>query len=335
MKLSIISPNINNGIVLNEFLISLKEQTNQDFEIILVLNNNNKKTFAIIEENLTFFGSRLKFILNNTKRNAQTDIISAFHLIKAKYATIVFPDNELKTNFVEKLTEELDENSPDVLEYSPRLTGTVKWKAKNRLLPKYYENIQNYPEILAYTYPFIFNKVFSKKIIFNFLKYRPLEVKDSKFCVELTYFLMLSAKSYQYVDNYFLKEEINTNLWISPLGFIEQFQRVKDYLEVNNIKLLHEIEYAELHFIQVILGTILINWKHSIFQKIIKSGEVNAIVIRNEKALNLIKKFLEKKHKEQQLFFTTNLYINKETEESSFLKTIPNRKEWENIFSKL
>lgn len=59
MELALIVPNIGNSIMLKDVLSTLREQDNQDFEIVLVLTNTGKNMYAALEKYLQFLARGL------------------------------------------------------------------------------------------------------------------------------------------------------------------------------------------------------------------------------------------------------------------------------------
>ncbi|ADN69038.1 glycosyltransferase [Mycoplasmopsis fermentans] len=335
MKLSIISPGINSAKSLKNILEGMKDQNNQDFELILALRNPSAKMYSIIEKYLAFFGTRLKFITNNRQRTIQSDIVCAFHLVKGSYATIINSDNSMRSYFAQELTNYIEKFNPDVLEYRPRLVGTVKWKPNPRLEEEKLYNIQENHQVLAYTYPFIFNKVFKKSLINQFLKHRSIVVNDSKFCIELNYFMLLKAQSYLYTNKRIVREFIPSSLWLNPKTFIEQFKAIENYVKTNNLKFEQEIAYARMYFLQIFLGALLNTWRLRFWSKDVIKDRINYNEKRADRFVNELYKYLEKEHLDNSLFFNTNIYVIKNNFEANFLKTLPKVKKWEDILDNL
>ncbi|UUD34739.1 glycosyltransferase [Mycoplasmopsis caviae] len=335
MKLSIISPGISSAKNLKNILDGMKDQNSQDFELILALRTPTAKMYELIEKYLKFFGTRLKFIVNNRSRSIQSDIVCAFHLVKGSYVTIINCDNWIRPYFAQELTNYIEKYNPDVLEYRPRLVGTVKWKPNSRLEENRLYNISNQHHVLAYTYPFIFNKVFKKSLISQFTKYRTIVVSDSKFCIELNYFLLLKAQSYIYINKRIVREFISSVMWLNPKTFVQQFKAIENYVQTNNLKFEQEIEYAKIYFLQIILGALLNTWRLRFWSKGVIRDRINYNEKRAERFINELYRYLKKEHEENNLFFNTNIYINKNTIESNLLKSLPNIKKWDDILDQL
>ncbi|VEU75191.1 Glycosyl transferase family 2 [Mycoplasmopsis maculosa] len=334
MQLSIIVPNIKTSIELENTLENFRTQNTQDFELILVITNINKTMYSLLEEGLKFFGSRLKFILNSNRKSIQNNIVSGFHLVKGKYVTIIYTDNKLKDHYVEDLVNLSSKYDTDVIEYRPRLINTIRWKPEPRIKPLHVYNILNEPEYVAYAYPFIFNKIFKNSLIQQFIKFKQKELNDTKFAVELTYMLLLKSTSYVYENIRIIKENISSSLWLTPKNFIYQFNEIINYVEINNIKLSHEINYANLYFLQLFLAGLLKTWRRrfslNVFKDITNYNEK-----RSTKFTEDLYKYLEKFHKDNLLFFTTNIYMLKNNSETKSLKKLPPINKWNDILGEL
>ncbi|MEA4115510.1 hypothetical protein VBM87_01780 [Mycoplasma sp. 744] len=337
MKISLIIPEIDNPFILEDVLYKLKEQNNQDFEIILALKNNSKSIFKVFEKYLIFFGSRLKFILNTKKRTTQNDISIAFHLVKNDYVNILFPNTHIKKTFINDLDKLLNcEKEPDIIEFTPLFKGDVKWYVNSRIEENFYNNselLKKYPFLLAYTFPIINNKLINKKLIQQFIKFKPSKANSSIFCLELVYFLMLKAKSYYFSNEIIFSQYVNLTNDLNINILLDQFNRLKEYIVVNDLKLTHEIEYAELYFIQIFLATLINLGKSETFYTWNKNKELKEF--KKEKIYHQILSFIIKKQNTGLNFYNTNFYLNQNKIESKYLKSIPDDKNIHNLINVL
>lgn len=339
MKLSIISPNISSTKNIKRVLDGFKDQNNQDFELILVLSNMTSAMYSVLNKYLEFFGSRLKFVVNNKRKSVQSDIVCAFHLIKGEYTMIYYNDNPFRSYFVKELidlTQTYDEC--DIIEFRPRLIGTLAWKPNPRLKPGYVYNIENEPEFVAYAFPFIFNKLYKSSFLNKFVKYHPNESNDAKFCIDLTYYLLIHAQKYVYVHTRIVREFISSSLWLNPVNFINQFKNISNYVQALNIKLSLELEYASFYFMQIFLAGILSSWRvrpSSVLTGKFFNDRSNYSEKRAQKFSNELYKYIKKMHEENSLFFSTNPYILRSNPETQFMLYVPEIKKWNDILDKL
>ncbi|WAM02893.1 glycosyltransferase [Mycoplasmopsis felis] len=114
----------------------MKYQENQDFEIILCLNNNKntQKIINDINEYYSFFNSRIKLIHNFKNISNQYNLLSSFNVISGDYVVVLNSDNKLKKHYIDKMIKDSQEYDVDILEYQPRIIGSIRWKPKQRLI---------------------------------------------------------------------------------------------------------------------------------------------------------------------------------------------------------
>ncbi|EIN15103.1 Glycosyltransferase [Mycoplasmopsis agalactiae 14628] len=334
MELALIVPNIGNSIVLKDVLSTLREQDNQDFEIVLVLTNTGKNMYAALEKYLQFFGSRLKFITNSKRRSIHKDIVAAFHLIRAKHSYIYFPDNDGSVSFVRQLLETISKYDADIVEFRPRLVNTIRWKPFPRLEPNKIFALSKNPEVVAYSYPFIFNKVFKTKLLNSLPKFKLRELNDTKLQVYLNYLLLINASTYAYTNEVIVRENIQSDMWLAPNNFIYQFNELLSYVKMNNLKLQQEIKYAYYYFLQIFLAGLIKTWRARFSLSVI-TDYINYNEKRSKKFAEDLYKHLQKMHNDDKLFFETNIYMLKSNIESNSLKYLPNIDKWSDILGEL
>nr|WP_307914183.1 hypothetical protein [Mycoplasmopsis bovis] len=97
-------------------------------------------------------------------------------------------------HLVRQLLECISKYDADILEFRPHLVNTIKWKPSPRLEAKNTFNISKNPEVVAYSYPFLFNKIFKTKLLTSLPKFKFRELNDTKFQVYLNYLLLIQCK---------------------------------------------------------------------------------------------------------------------------------------------
>lgn len=334
MQLTFIVPNITSNSNLKNVLSTMSGQDNQDFELILITTNTSASMYKTFEKYLKFFGSRLKLITNSKRRSIQNDIVSGFHLAEGKFVHIYFPDNPGRPYFANRLIENAQTYDVDILEFRPRLINSIRWKPEPRLEENKVYNMEKNPECIPYIYPFIFNKVFKKTLVEKFIKFKSKELNDTKFAVLLTYMLILKAEDYVYVNERIVRENIASDLWLTPSNFIYEFEELSKYLKLNEIKLTQEIDYATFYFLQVFLGGILHTWRKRISLKIFKDHS-NYKERRAKKFTKDLHKYLTKCHSENRLFFDTNIYMLKDNIEADSIRFLPELNKWDTVLGEL
>lgn len=327
MKISIISPIVNSHKELKEFLSEMQNQNYQDFEIILVFNNINKKIYSTLKDYIDYFGSRLKFIVNSNKQTLQDNIIAAWKIMSGEYFNILFSNNNIRFYFLNSMKTLINDFHTDVIEFKPRLVGSIRWKPKARLESDKTYNIKDEPDFLAYSYPFISNKLFKKELVENLLKYKPSFTNDYNFAVELNYLLLMNAKTYSYNDRRIIREYINYDSWMNPKNFISQFKRIIEISKTKEMKITQELEYARIYFFQIILAGILG-----------LASFINKDEYKEKKSYRLIEELetlINKEIEKNQKFYNTNMYMCKDNNEIKYLCELKPAKKWNELLSSL
>ncbi|WP_029905667.1 hypothetical protein [Mycoplasmopsis opalescens] len=333
MKISLICPSIASSKQLKSLLNALVEQDSQDFELILVLSKISSDMYSRLDRYLKFFGSRLKFVVNNKINNSQSDIISSLHLVKSTYAAVIFDEIHFKPWTVSRMIEMIPESEPEIIEWKPRLRGTVRWNADNRLDEDVEYATNQHPEVLAYSYPFIFNKLIKKSLITRLDTIQGNNQSDTKFCLELAYTLLINAKSYYLTSLKGRKEDISILTWFNPSIFNMQFGRIKNYIKFNNLKLTQEIEYAYLYTMRYLVGNFLLTRRYNyLIPLLILAKKAKYDERRSEKFFEKLHKILSDFHKNNENFFATNHYVNLNNHEAMILRGLPELENWEVIW---
>lgn len=332
MTISLISLDNTNEKTVDTFLKSLQSQDNQDFEVIICLNKKTeaKKIFKVIQSYKSFFGTRLVVIYNSKINNFQHNLISAFRVIKGDYFTVLNSTTNLKRYHISTLIKEVKEQSADVIEFKPRIIGSIKWKPAKRLEAEKEMKIANNQQILAYTFPMIFNKVFKTSLAKKLMKYKVENKNDTKFCLEVMYMLMFEAKKYIYLDYRIFKENLGSDVWLVSNHFLRTFNLLISYLKNSNIKLTQELTYAKYYFLKLILSGILSGttfaYKNIWSEKNEISEKRSQLLI--DKHFKLIQEL--ESNNEFQVFTASNLYMNVVNNEVKALKN-----NWKNKQSKI
>lgn len=329
MKLSIISPLISNQKELKSFLNCMKEQTTQDFETILVINSISDQMYDYLEKSMKFLGSRLKIIINTSKRSLQHNLISAFNVVEGDYVNIMFSNNVMRNYFVERMNGLIQQfSNVDVIEFKPRLVGSIRWKPEARIEQHKVFNIKDNPSFLAFSYPIISNKIIKKELLQNFLKYQPVFSNDANFSPELTYLLLMEAKNYVYHDQRIIREYIDYSSWMNPKNFVEEWEKILNVARQKQIKITHELDYAYVYFFQIFLAGILG-----------LSTYLHKDEYKEKKSYKLVKdleKMIDKFYVEKENFYNVNIYMqNNNKKEFKLLQQKLDIKKWNEILSYL
>ncbi|ATO30908.1 glycosyl transferase [Mycoplasmopsis bovirhinis] len=325
MKLSLISIVTNEEKDLGYYLKSLEEQTSQDFEIILCLSNTSQRNLDLIKELVPYqlkFGPRLKYIYNSKQNNAQEHLLNAYRVTSGEYSVVFNTDiSVIKNTYIEKMIQAIDQAKVDILEFKPRINGSIFWKPQARVVEGREINLKYHKLVFAYTYPFIFNKIIKKSLSNKMLNYKFKTINNNKMCLELTYMLFLEAKTYMYLDYKIFREYFPTDIWLNTKNYVSVFDNVQSILEARQINLIDELLYAKYYFVKLLLTAFLTETKF-MYRNIYKTKE-DIAEKRNDKIfenhLEIIKK-MELTYKTKD-YFLTNPYFLRNNSEVALLST--------------
>ncbi|WP_117275306.1 glycosyltransferase family 2 protein [Mycoplasmopsis edwardii] len=319
MKLSLISLVTKNVENVQNYLDSLAVQTVSDFEVILCLNgkeSENKQVMNIITKYYEKLNGRITVIYNSKLNSNQFNLLSAFRQAKGDYISVFNSDiQSIRNNYIEKMIDAAEKSDVDVLEFKPRLTGSISWKPKARIVNNEKIDLTKNPLPFAYVFPFIFNKILKKSLVSKLSKYKIKNYVDTKMCVELTYLLMLEAKSYSYLDYRVFREYFPEDIWLNTKKSMTMFDEIEKHLNLTNRKLYEEIRYAKYYFLKLLM-TAFFKETSFTYRSIYKTKE-EIWEKRSDFSLNkhieIIKK-LEDSYKAEN-YLLTNPYFSRNNEE--------------------
>ncbi|RIV16407.1 glycosyltransferase [Mycoplasmopsis gallopavonis] len=324
MKLSVISLIGDSAKDIDWFLKDLKDQTNQDFQVILSISKNTeaKKIFEVIKNHSLFFKNRLNVIYNSKLKSYEQNLINAFKLVKGKYVAVLNSDNNLKNDYIAKMIKNAEEANVDILEFKPRILGTTKFKPKARIEPNQIFNLVDNQEAIAYSFPFIFNKIFKKELVQKVVQMKNVPTNDSKICLLVNYLLLLEAKDYKYLDFRIYREYFGSDLWLNTKNFIATFDILNNFLITQKREVKEEINYAKYYFLKLILTGLLSETTYFYSTlKYFKNSEIN--ITRSQKLIDKHLSFIQKLEDSNdfQNFKDQNIYMLKHSAEASMLST--------------
>ncbi|QNM93748.1 glycosyl transferase [Mycoplasma sp. Pen4] len=325
MRLSIISLVGDDSKQVASYLESLKNQENQNFEVVLCINKKTqaKAIYQVVQEYYHFFGSRLIVIYNTKENSYQFNLVSAFRVIKGDFVTIKNSEVVLKRTFVDDLLTQAVRFNVDVLEFKPRLVGSIRFKPKERMVLDKVVDINKNPQIYAYTFPFIFNKVFKKSLVKKMVKHHVVNTNDTKMCMEVNYILLLKAKTYKYLDYCLNREYIDESIWLIPSNVDKTFAYLENYAKINELKVSQELMYAYFYCLKILFSGFIHEtyffWRHFVSIKTIEELRIKRGKLAIDRHAKTIAD-LENSQKYQE-FITTNVYASKDNIETKMLKT--------------
>lgn len=114
-KVSILCPAYNHEKFVKYFIQSVLNQTEQDFELLIVDDNSTDNTVGEIEK---FTDSRIKVLKHKYNKGINAGINELFKLANGAYCVLIGSDDILKPNHLKTATEFLDNNSNIGVYYS-------------------------------------------------------------------------------------------------------------------------------------------------------------------------------------------------------------------------
>lgn len=311
------------------FLNNLHSLKQKDVEIIFIVDSKTSEFFKFIEQvEIILDGTPTKTIYSSKKLSLNQKLYYASK--QASMPNIMFIDssNTLNKTFFNDVETLFKDNVVDVLEFGIEFKGDVKWNPKKRfmindLVPV---NLNNDPRPVAYTLPFIHNKIFSTKLIKNVVNNLSLHMDNSdSYSIEPLYVAMINANNYMY---WYGKPKITINfneLKIPSFSSsLKEWERVVNLFILKN-KFLPEIKYAKCYYFKVfLLGFMAYSEQHKMFSK----------------DSSLRSKYKEKLEKliassELQNFNVENKYMIFESVETELLKNAQPIKSWNKTLSLL
>ncbi|WP_036452951.1 glycosyltransferase family A protein [Mycoplasma buteonis] len=321
MKLSLISLTSNSAKEVDWYLKDLKDQSNQDFEVILCVNKNLelKGILKVVKEHLDFFKNRLVLVLNTKQNSFHHNLKSAFNLVKGEYVAVLNAENSLKKYYVQNMIDAATKANVDILEFKPRIVGSIRFKPKARLEEGKNLLVAQNSQIFAYSYPFIFNKIIRKSVVKKVLKQNIDFTNDSKLCTFFVYLLLMEAKTYMYLDYRIYREYFGSDIWFNTKNYLVVMNEIEQIFATNNLKLTQELRYARYYLVKLLITAFLT--ETSYLYKTTRFLRSSFNEKRSDKAiqkhLDLVAKM--EASADYQNFDSLNFYMLKHTDETELL----------------
>ncbi|WP_425380312.1 glycosyltransferase family 2 protein [Spiroplasma endosymbiont of Stenodema calcarata] len=253
MFLSFVIVSQNNSEKLMNTLISIKEQTDDDYEIVLVDDSGfQPKSSALEFMNEHFYanGKKIQVITNLRSQGFSYNLNTAIAVARGNYFMIV-DEGEivyktaiavLKANIAKHQVEHKQIDMVEFRLHYPHSKGNSEIRNKTNMLlsPK------TDKEILAYTHPLIFTKIFCRKLILQknieFLNYR----RTDAFFI---YNILAKSNGFLAIDDILAACELGLvnysvfdllKQWIYIFNLYRDLNLYREYQE--------ELEYAFLRF---------------------------------------------------------------------------------------
>ncbi|UUD36746.1 Uncharacterised protein [Mycoplasmopsis californica] len=247
MKLSIIGV-VNTKITnISDYLKAIANQNNDDFELILIIQKVSDKLLNQLDNIPKELKDKTTIISNYKDLSMEYLMLCGLRIAKGEYISFVFPNSVIRPYTTQVFIDDINKYNTDIIEYKPRLIGDVRWKPSARLDEKVTFDSSN-PIYVALAFPFIFNKLFKNELVQKVLNIKEKLDNNSKFSIELLYYLLFNAKSYKYNDYRVLREIVDKDFVITPNTFKSVWEDLEKYLLLKEIRLNHELKYARFYY---------------------------------------------------------------------------------------
>lgn len=321
--------NKNNMKTINKFLLTMsliEIKDEEKIELIFVVQNNASNIINEIQKfykTNNVFKIKIIYCVKTLSLNQQLNF--AIKQISNKYLWILNPNIKYENKDLKNLVTILKKEEIDIIEMKPKFGGIIKWSPTERTIIKPYTaiNLSKENKIIAYTFPFLLNKVFSKKIIQKIFESNLLNThmdSSTNLSIELLYFAFLYAKTYLWMPNSNVLINIDEENILNYKYTIQEWNHLESIYQKES-KYIQEIKYAKIYYLQLFLAGIY--------------------SVRNTNFFNKDYKILQKKYYEKLLkikkeefenFDIDNKYMLSKNNENVLLKEIQPINKWNKIF---
>lgn len=252
-KVSILCPAYNHERFVKYFIQSVLNQTEQDFELLIVDDNSTDNTVGEIEK---FTDSRIKFFKHEYNKGINAGINELFSLANGTYCVLIGSDDILKPNHLKTTTEFLDKN-PNVGVYYSSLN--LIDDENNPIDDKFNVFVKNNCDRFDLLKKMFFNHnvLLSPGMVIRktaLEKIMPLDLTTLQYQdYQMHIKLMLNNEIYQteekLVDYRIISENKNISARTSIVlkrEELEEYSLMNTYLEIEDLKLLKNIFKEEI-----------------------------------------------------------------------------------------
>lgn len=304
MKLTLITPVYREAKSLVKFLEKLESQTNTNFEAIFVVDTNTEKVLNIIDEHRAKIKGEVKIIFN-AKRSGRTDAITnAINNATGDYAMILSATNWFDAKMVETVFKKLDaKKHPDILEFNARFKDPIKFDGKVR---KSFKANEDKEDVIAFTYPFDFNKVYVLPVLKEATKLPSLSKRqNSRYTVELVFKSILMAHTFASTSTKIVRSRKSVGSSFNPLKISREWEELISQETFSKYK--SALDYNRYYATKIIYANLAATTKNKVL-----ITKMNEIIKTNFEDASLT-------------FFKDNKYILSVNKESEILRKHKNQ----------
>ncbi|MGL4252425.1 MAG: glycosyltransferase [Metamycoplasmataceae bacterium] len=322
--ISLIVPIYSNEIN-RHFFNSILEQKSVLFELIILTNNTSKELFNKINEIEKKSNIKLQVVFTTRKIGFNEVIVEGCKIANGTHGIILNANEKISNKCVYDLSTAVEKNiEADILEFKASFKGFDNWVPQKRcnLKQNYTFKISEYPKIIAFTFPFISNKLFKISLANEINKKTSYLETTSHLSLEFLYFLLLNAETYVYINkaycNIFIEKDDIPNYQV----FYKEWKNIRGKYLVEN-KYIQEIDYAQIFNNEMIIP-LWYTHRKLIDKLLIGSARKNLLAKIYEK---------NKKNRIQDFpsFNYTNKYLLFNLPETEYLNKVHSPNEWTKI----
>ena len=268
MLLSLIVPVYLRSKSLKKFLKKMVNQTNSNYEIVFVIDTNSENILEIIESFEKDLKGKVKYIFNSTRCGRDEALSSSLKQITSKYSLLISYSDVFSKTFIANSLNILKNQDADIVEFDAIINEPIHFHGKARKSFSRPTDISKNPQIIAYSYPFDFNKFFKTSLLNEIVK-KPLSTRvNSRFAIELVYKGLLFAKDYVYVSKNLVTSRSELSRNFNPLKIIRQWNNLQEFAIKNGYaNYAKEIQYAKFFHETVFLFGFVHSSKNKIMLK--------------------------------------------------------------------
>ncbi|NQZ65605.1 MAG: glycosyltransferase [Mycoplasmatales bacterium] len=289
MKLSIITPIYKEAKRLDRFLSKISTQNSNNYELILIIDTNGEKTLEVVEKYREKINGDLRIIFNSKRNSRFKSIGQGAKIAKGKYSIVLSIRNEFSSSLVKNVIALAEEKGTDIIEFSAAFNSPIKLKGKIRKQFKTSSKIEDNPEIIAWTYPFDFNKIYKTSVLSEVGRVKMPVNFNSRYSIGITYFSLSVAKTYSTSLKTLVKSRVNNSSQFNYIHFVRHFDAVVDLISKSpKFESIDRYLYAQ-YFTEVVFA---------------------APFVKSSKNKASLKKFKDKIQKRQETKFINILDVN-------------------------
>lgn len=275
-------------IIIKKFFSKLSSslRNQKEIEVIFIVENDYKLINYIQNFQNANPNCIVKFIFSNRENSLNKILEQVNKLVTNDYLFFLTSPSKIVPGFFNTITKIIDSNSPDIIEFKPSLNNFIKWNPKDRLTTNKYNvnlRIKEHPEIIAFSYPFIFNKIISTSLLNTVLKFFSTDTMydtSNILFTYLVYLLFLKANKYYYLPNQLISIDIEEKHILNYNSILSQWDVIQEKYSIEN-KYLEEISYAKLFYLKIILCSLYLQNKTNIKEKL-KSKKYTSNLIQQK-----------------------------------------------------